>query len=131
MTNESRKQSHYLHRSPVTGAVKNPMDGVRYLGLPTFMRTPVASTPEGLDIGLVGVPPDAGLTNQPGTRHGNARNRWLHLARGKTLVRKLPLTGADIVEVSPPFDPSDNTTLVGASLTYELLCLLVESIKKD
>jgi guanidinopropionase len=70
MTNESSKKDHYLHRSPVTGAEKNPMDEVRYLGLPTFMRTPVARILEGLDIGLVGVPLDAGVTNRPGTRHG-------------------------------------------------------------
>lgn len=33
----------------------------------------------------------------------------------------------DIVEVSPPFDPSGNTALVGATIMYELLCLLAES----
>jgi len=46
-------------------------------------------------------------------------------------LRGLTLIGADIVEVSPPFDPSGNTALVGATLMYEFLCLLVESIKKD
>ncbi|MYL03953.1 MAG: agmatinase, partial [Acidimicrobiaceae bacterium] len=32
-----------------------------------------------------------------------------------------------VVEVAPPFDPSGNTALVGATLMYEILCLLAES----
>ncbi len=36
----------------------------------------------------------------------------------------LNLVGGDVVEVSPPFDPSGNTALVGATLMYEILCLL-------
>jgi len=33
-----------------------------------------------------------------------------------------------VVEVAPPFDPSGNTSLVGATLMYEILCLLAESV---
>jgi arginase family enzyme len=33
-----------------------------------------------------------------------------------------------VVEVAPPFDPSGNTALVGATLMYEMLCLLSEGI---
>ena len=40
--------------------------------------------------------------------------------------RGVDLVGADLVEVAPPFDPSGNTALLGASLMYELLCLLAE-----
>ncbi len=36
----------------------------------------------------------------------------------------LNLVGADLVEVSPPFDPSGGTAWVGASLMFELLCVL-------
>ena len=32
--------------------------------------------------------------------------------------------GADVVEVSPPFDPTDNTALVGATMMFEILCLV-------
>jgi guanidinopropionase len=39
----------------------------------------------------------------------------------------LDLVGGDVVEVSPPFDPSGNTALVGATMMYEILCLLSES----
>ncbi|MCP4469457.1 MAG: agmatinase [Gammaproteobacteria bacterium] len=42
----------------------------RYMGIPTFMRTPYQPDPGGLDIALIGVPYDGGVTNRPGARHG-------------------------------------------------------------
>lgn len=36
----------------------------------------------------------------------------------------LNLVGGDLVEVSPPYDPSGNTALVAANLLYEMLCVL-------
>jgi guanidinobutyrase len=36
----------------------------------------------------------------------------------------LNIVGADLVEVSPPYDLSGNTALVGANLLYEMLCVL-------
>jgi len=42
----------------------------------------------------------------------------------------LNLIGADMVEVSPPFDASGNTAWVGASILFELLCNLAESHAK-
>lgn len=36
----------------------------------------------------------------------------------------LDLVGADLVEVSPPFDPSGGTAWVGVSIMFELLCAL-------
>jgi guanidinopropionase len=48
----------------------------------------------------------------------------LQLVRG---FRHLDLVGADVVEVSPPLDPSGNTALVGATIAFELLCLLAEA----
>lgn len=47
------------------------------------------------------------------------------LVRG---LRGLDLIGGDVVEVSPPFDPSGNTALVGATMMYEILCVLAESV---
>jgi len=44
-------------------------------------------------------------------------------------LRGLNLVGADVVEVSPPFDSSGNTALIGATIMYEILCLLAEKIK--
>ena len=43
-------------------------------------------------------------------------------------LRGLDLIGGDVVEVSPPFDPSGNTALGGATLMFEILCLLAESV---
>ena len=43
-------------------------------------------------------------------------------------LRGLDFIGGDVVEVAPPFDPSGNTSLVGATLMYEILCLLAESV---
>ena len=37
-------------------------------------------------------------------------------------LKGLTLVGADVVEVSPPFDPSGNTALVGATMMFEILC---------
>lgn len=36
----------------------------------------------------------------------------------------LQLVGCDVVEVSPPYDTSGNTSLLGANLLYEMLCVL-------
>ncbi|MGF6572536.1 agmatinase [Paraburkholderia fungorum] len=42
-------------------------------------------------------------------------------------LRGLHLVGGDVVEVSPPFDPSGNTALVGATMMFELLCVIAEA----
>lgn len=36
----------------------------------------------------------------------------------------LNLVGGDLVEVSPPYDTTGNTALIGANLLYEMLCVL-------
>ncbi|WP_298939540.1 agmatinase [uncultured Psychromonas sp.] len=42
----------------------------RYSGIATFMRSPYQPSLENVDIGLIGVPFDGGVTNRTGTRHG-------------------------------------------------------------
>jgi guanidinopropionase len=42
----------------------------------------------------------------------------------------LNLVGGDVVEVAPPFDPSGNTALVGATMMFEILCVIAESLAK-
>lgn len=45
----------------------------RYSGVATFMRRALREDPQqwdGVDIGLIGVPFDGGVTNRPGARHG-------------------------------------------------------------
>ena len=41
----------------------------------------------------------------------------------------LNLVGGDVVEVAPPFDPSGNTALVGATMMFEILCLLAGTLR--
>jgi len=64
------QDDHYTHRSPVTGALSRPHEALRFQGIPTFMRTPLARTLDGLDIALAGVPFDGGVTARPGARYG-------------------------------------------------------------
>ena len=42
----------------------------------------------------------------------------------------LDIVGADLVEVAPQWDPSDSTALIGASLMFEILCLLASARAK-
>ncbi len=50
-----------------------------------------------------------------------------HILRG---LQGLNLIGGDVVEVSPPFDPSGNTALVGATLMFEIMCLLADAVAR-
>jgi len=49
---------------------EDPQQRPRYTGLATFMRTPLSEDLQDVDIGLVGVPFDGGVTNRTGARHG-------------------------------------------------------------
>ena len=49
---------------------EDPIKRPRYLGLPTFMRAPYREDLSEVDIGLIGIPFDGGVTNRPGARHG-------------------------------------------------------------
>jgi len=50
-----------------------------------------------------------------------------HMLRG---LQGLDLIGGDVVEVSPPFDPSGSTALVGATLMFEIMCLLADAVAR-
>ncbi len=50
--------------------MSNPQAQPRYAGIPTFFRTPHTQDLSAVDIGLIGVPFDGGVTNRPGARHG-------------------------------------------------------------
>ena len=69
---------------------------------------------DGLDPSVApgtGTPEIGGLTGAQG----------LEIIRG---CRGLDLVGGDVVEVSPPYDPSGNTALLAANLAFELLCVM-------
>jgi guanidinopropionase len=61
---------NYKKRGPVDDVEYEPMKEPRYAEIATFMRAPLAQSLDGLDIGLIGVPTDLGVTNRPGARHG-------------------------------------------------------------
>lgn len=46
------------------------------------------------------------------------------------LLDGLDIIGADLVEVAPPFDPSGLTALTGATILFELLCVLAGAVEK-
>ncbi len=62
----------------------DPIVRPRYTGLPTFMRAPYTESFEDVDIGLIGVPFDGGVTNRPGARHGPREIR-----NQSSLIRKM------------------------------------------
>jgi guanidinopropionase len=45
-------------------------------------------------------------------------------------LRGLNLVGGDVMEVAPPLDPTGITALAGATMLFEILCLLAESFDK-
>lgn len=53
-----------------SGQRYEPMKEPRFTGIASFMRAPLASSLQDVDIGLIGVPTDLGVTNRPGARHG-------------------------------------------------------------
>lgn len=48
----------------------DPQARPRYTGIPTFFRTPHTEDLSSVDIGIIGVPFDGGVTNRSGARHG-------------------------------------------------------------
>jgi guanidinopropionase len=51
--------------------------------------------------------------------------------QAQRMVRQLQglnLVGADLVEVSPPFDPSGQTAWVGVNIMFELLCVVADAV---
>ncbi|KJG72071.1 hypothetical protein UA70_01495, partial [Raoultella planticola] len=62
---------------------------------------------------------------RPGT--GTPEVGGLDIDSGAGIVRGcrgLNLIGGDLVEVSPPYDVSGNTSQLAANLLYEMLCVL-------
>ena len=52
---------------------------------------------------------------------GFTSHQILQLVRS---LRGLNIIGCDLVEVSPPFDTGEITSLLAANLLYELLCIM-------
>ncbi len=86
------------------------------------IRTAIGpDTPTYLSFDIDGIDPAyAGGTGTPEIGGLNVPQA-LEIVRG---CRGLNLVGCDLVEVSPVYDPSGNTALLGANLLYEMLCAL-------
>ncbi len=85
------------------------------------VRERVGSAPLYITFDIDGIDPAfAGGTGTPEIG-GLTVPQALEIIRG---CRGLNVVGADLVEVSPPYDASGNTALLGANLLYEMLCVL-------
>lgn len=90
---------------PLMGEVRQQMGGK-----PIYISFDI----DGLDPAYApgtGTPEIAGLTP----------SQALEIIRG---CQGLNVVGCDLVEVSPPYDPSGNTALLAANLLFEMLCVL-------
>lgn len=101
-----------------------PAHEVWYQSLAPLMervRATIGNTPCYLSFDIDGIDPAyAGGTGTPEVG-GLSVPQALEIVRG---CHGLNLVGADLVEVSPPYDPSGNTALLGANLLFEMLCVL-------
>jgi len=65
----------------------------------------------------------------PGT--GTPECGGMSVLEAQIMIRNLQglsLIGGDVVEVAPPFDPSGTTALVGATMMFEILCVVAHAI---
>jgi len=85
------------------------------------VRARVGDTPVYLSFDIDGLDP----AFAPGT--GTPEVGGLSVQQGLEIVRGmkgLNVVGADLVEVSPPYDQAGTTALVGANLAFEMLCVM-------
>ena len=101
----------YARRQP-----EDVMDEVRAIvgGGPVYISFDVDSIDPSMAPGT-GTPEIGGITTLEAQR----------MVRG---LRGLSIVGADVVEVAPPFDVAGMTALVGATLMFELLCIVADGI---
>ncbi|MBT3067646.1 agmatinase [Rhodoferax sp. U11-2br] len=107
-----------------------PAHEVWYQSLAPLMqrvRATIGNTPCYLSFDIDGIDPAyAGGTGTPEIG-GLSVPQALEIIRG---CHGLNIVGCDLVEVSPPYDPSGNTALLGANLLFEMLCVLPGVLKR-
>ena len=87
-----------------------------------------ADTPVYLSFDIDGLDPSVAPgtgTPEPG---GLTASQGIEIIRG---VHGLNLVGADLVEVSPPYDTTGNTSLLAANLVFEMLCSFPGCLRRD
>lgn len=67
--NEREREAFYA-RTDIAGETYEPAKELRFAEVATFLRTPHRGDLEGVDIGIVGIPYDGGLTCRTGARYG-------------------------------------------------------------
>lgn len=91
------------------------------------VRAQIGNTPCYLSFDIDGIDPAyAGGTGTPEIG-GLSVPQALEIIRG---CHGLNLVGCDLVEVSPPYDLSGNTALLGANLLFEMLCALPGVVRR-
>ncbi|MDQ0349258.1 agmatinase [Ancylobacter vacuolatus] len=112
--------------------------GVRIIFIEEFMargiedvmaeaRAIVGAAPTYVTFDIDGIDP----SQAPGT--GTPEIGGFSTREAQAMVRRLDgldIIGADLVEVAPPFDPSGLTALTGATIMFELLCVLAGVVAK-
>lgn len=90
-------------------------------GLMEIVRQRIGDVPVYLSYDIDSL--DSAFAPGTGTVEPGGLTTWqaLEIIRG---CAGLKIVGGDLVEVSPPWDPSGNTALIGANLLYEMLCVL-------
>lgn len=116
--------------------------GMRFVDMPEFetlgvtgvielIRETVGDTPAYISFDVDALDP----TLAPGT--GTPVMGGLNTREAMRMIQGLhglQLVGGDVVEVSPPFDPTGMTALVGAQILFEILCVTAQSrnqVQKD
>ena len=84
----------------------------------------LGNTPTYLTFDIDGIDP----TYAPGT--GTPEVGGFNVREAQLIIRKLnkiDFIGADVVEVSPPFDLNNMTSLAGATIAFEILCTMTKT----
>src|SRR3990167_2650680 len=85
------------------------------------VRAKVGGGPVYLSFDIDGIDPAWAPGTGPPEIGGLTTIQAMEIIRG---CQGLQLVGGDLVEVSPPYDTTGNTSLLGANLLYEMLCVL-------
>ena len=114
----------FVHESGMTVIEMHEIEG---MGLPAVIgriRDVVGKAPAYISFDVDAIDP----TMAPGTgtpvMGGLTPREAMRILQG---LGGLELAGGDVVEVSPPYDPTNATALVGAQILFEILCVAAQS----
>src|ERR1700733_12702546 len=97
---------------------EDPQARPSYTGIATFFRSPAVQQTDEVDIGIIGVPFDGGVTNRTGTRHGPraVREQSTLLRRINSATRVTPFASARVRDLGDCW----------IEQPFELICALRE-----